>query len=171
MNKILTALALMAGITTPALANIVDDHNQLLNAVGQTGVNVKINPSQCDSQENLYGWYWAAQSELVICQENKVTGSSRQVRWTDEDYDTVRHEAHHVAQDCRDSSLDGNLDAVYKDPIALAVRMLSTRKTDSVIETYRERGSHIVLMELEAFSVADMNDPLEQVGAIERYCF
>jgi hypothetical protein len=93
------------------------------------------------------------------------------VRWTAEDYDTVRHEAHHVAQDCRDSSLDGNLEAVYKDPIALAVRMLSTRKADSVIETYRDRGSHIVLMELEAFSVADMNDPLEQVEDIQRYCF
>ena len=58
-----------------------------------------INPDRCDT-EKAYGWYWAAANELVVCQENKIKGSNAQVEWTEEDYDTLRHEAHHLVQDC-----------------------------------------------------------------------
>ena len=167
------ALATIAAITTtmPALANNINQHNQLLTAVNSTGITTRINPAECDVEPGAFGWYSARNAELVICQENKIKGSSRQVEWTAEDFDTVRHEAHHVAQDCRDNSLNGRLNSVYKDPVGLAADVLNEKFIDGIIESYGSRGKHIVIMELEAFSVAAINDPIEQVQDIKRYCF
>ena len=168
MNKII--LAILTFLAPAGIAGTIDDHNQLLRAVDSTGVTVKINPKRCDEQP-VFGWYWASQSELVICQENKVKGSSRQVEWTAEDLDTVRHEAHHLAQDCRDGKLQGDLDSVYQKPIQFALKVMGKEKGQSIVNSYRSRGEHIVVMELEAFAVAALNDPLEQVGDINTYCF
>lgn len=171
ITRIVTTLAVMPMMfNSPAKADVIDDHNRLLSAVGSTGVVVKINPAECDDDRYL-GWYSAYRNELVICQENKIKGSSQQVRWTAEDLDTVRHESHHLTQDCRDNSLNGRLHAVYTDPIALAAQELTKKKGNWIIDNYAERGPHIVTMELEAFAVAAMNDPLEQVRDIQNYCF
>lgn len=166
---IATLFVLPMMFSSPAKANTIDDHNRLLRAAGAAGVNVKINPSDCDEGQ-YYGWYSAADRELVICQENKIQGSSQQVSWTDEDLDTVRHETHHLVQDCRDYSLNGRLHAVYDDPVGLAAEWLTKRKGLWVIDSYGEKGSHIVTMELEAFAVAAMNDPAEQVRDVRRFC-
>jgi len=172
MNRTLTALATLAMTTSPVMAyDSIPAHNQLLQQVSATGVSVKINPDVCDENSSAFGWYLAAKSELVICQENKITGSTQQVEWTPEDFDTIRHEAHHVTQDCRDGELQGTLAAVYNDPIKLAKEVLGQRHGRSIIESYKHRGAHIVVMELEAFSVASMNDPIEQVADIKTYCF
>ncbi len=172
-TKTIAAVLMLSGflVPAPAEANVVDEHNRLLRAIGATGVVVKINPASCDADEDNYGWYWAAKNELVVCQENKIYGSSRQVPWTAEDFDTIRHEAHHVVQDCRDNSLNGQLHAVYKEPIELARSVLTDRRAEWIIESYGDRGEHIVVMELEAFSVAQMNDPAEQVRDVRQFCF
>lgn len=172
-TKTITAVLMMGSflVPTPAEANVVDDHNRLLRAIGATGVVVKINPASCDADENNYGWYWAANNELVVCQENKIYGSTRQVQWTAEDFDTIRHEAHHVTQDCLDNSLNGKLHAVYKEPIELALSVLTERHAEWIIKHYSKRGEHVVVMELEAFAVAAMNDPAEQVSDIQNFCF
>ena len=172
---IASTLAIMAGSVTPASANTFDDHNHLLDMVKAAGVEVKINPSSCDTMRAM-GWfatYKNGYQELVICQENKVKGSSRQVRWTAEDLDTVRHEAHHLTQDCMDGRLDGSLGSVYKRPIELGYRVMGQRKTHWVAETYGDNGAsaHIQVMEIEAFAVAQMNDPMDQANDIRRYCF
>ena len=171
-SKTITAALMMGGLIAPAsaTANVIDDHNRLLNAVKATGVVVKINPARCDTETSL-GWYWAAKNELVVCQENKIEGSSSQVRWTAEDLDTVRHEAHHLVQDCRDRSLNGSLHAVYTKPVEMSLDVLSRRRAEWIAESYGERGEHIVVMELEAFAVAQMNDPAEQVRDIQNFCF
>ena len=172
--KALSLAALAAAtafIPTTAQARNVDNaHMELARAIVSTGVQLKINPVECKTK-NAMGWYWAARNEMVICQEN--ARGSQEVNWTAEDFDTLRHEAQHLIQDCMNGHLDGNLGSVYKDPIALAKGTLTQRQIKAIIESYAENGAseHIIIMELEAFSVAAMNDPAEQAGDIAKYCF
>lgn len=151
-------------------------HEYLVDAIRSTGIDFKINPRECDSneKENIYGWYWAAQNELVVCQENRRRGSTRQVNWTEEDYDTLRHEAHHLVQDCmtRDKR-DGRLGAVYQNPISVGKQVLGTEDMNQIARVYGKAGAdeHTIIMEIEAFSVAAMNDPIEQVSDVRKFCF
>ena len=170
MIKFFTFLAILASFVSPAKADTVADHNALWEAVESTGTRVRVNPRDCDGDDN-YGWYWARYSELVICQENRVQGDRNQVAWTEEDLDTLRHEAHHLVQDCMDNRLDGRLESVYENPLALAKNTLSRDFAETIVEGYIDKGEHIVIMELEAFSVATINNPLEQVADIKKYCF
>ena len=171
--KALTIAALTAVTTiipTAAEAKNVDRaHMNLAQAAARTGVQLKINPTEC-FKGNTYGWYWAAKNELVICQERRARANV-ETYWTAEDLDTLRHEVQHLVQDCRDGSRNGSLDAVYTSPIELAKNVLGEQGIRSVLNTYSDASDHIKVMELEAFSVAAMNDPMEQVKDIKNYCF
>ena len=176
--KTITALGLAAlAVLSPAKAmargqSNFGHHKQLWNAAAQTGVEMKINTPRCDT-ERAFGWYWAARNELVVCQENKIKGSNQQVEWTEEDYDTLRHEAHHLVQDCMArGNRDGVLGSVYTRPIELGYDVLGKARSHRIAELYAENGAdaHIQVMEIEAFAVAAMNNPLEQVQDIQRYC-
>ena len=172
--KALTLAALAAATafvpTTVQAKNVDNAHMELARAIVSTGVQLKVNPVECKVQ-NAMGWYWAAKNEMVVCQEN--ARGTQEVNWTAEDLDTLRHEAQHLIQDCMNGQLDGNLGSVYKDPIALAKNTLSQRHIQAIINSYTENGAseHIVIMELEAFSVAALNDPSEQASDIAKFCF
>jgi hypothetical protein len=180
MKKFLASFALAAlGVTALPFEVLArgrsnhQDHYRLAETLVATGINFRVNPPRCDTKDNTYGWYWAARNELVVCQENKIYGSTREVNWTEEDYDTLRHEAHHLVQDCMaHGRRDGRLGAVYESPLNLGKEILGTSNMESIGQAYRSQGAdaHTVVMEIEAFSVAAMNDPLEQVRDIQRYC-
>ena len=175
----LKALALATLTTVVGLAPTAEarqsnfqDHVRLAQAAEATGVRVAINVDHCDTQQ-VYGWDWAAANELVVCQENKIKGSNKEVRWTEEDLDTLRHEAHHLVQDCMARGYrDGVLGSVYSEPIALGFKVLGKDRAIHIAELYAENGAneHIQIMEIEAFAVAEINDPMEQVADIQRYC-
>ena len=174
----LAAVTAAAGVVAPAQAAApvatqaeVRNHVQLAEAIKSTGVQFYINPAECNERP-VFGWYWALKNELVVCQElrNPATPGV-QTSWTEEDLDTLRHEAHHLVQDCRDTYLNGRLDAVYTDPIALAEHQLGERRIMGILRAYSDASDHIKVMELEAFSVAAMNDPAEQVRDIQNFCF
>ena len=171
------ALAALTAITTivPTAVeakNVDSAHMNLVRAIRSTGVELKVNTKACheNPDKTLYGWYWAAKNEMVICQEN-ATHYNTETHWTAEDFDTLRHEAQHLIQDCRDGDLNGRLDSVYKEPIKLAVDVLGERKAKSIVKTYSDAPEHIQVMELEAFAVAAMNDPADQANDIRTYCF
>ena len=174
--KALTLAALTTAATFAAPAaqarNVDQAHINLAQAVTATGITVKINPASCDTT-NAMGWYWAANREMVICQENRGRnfGADYEVNWTAEDLDTLRHEAQHLIQDCMDGSLDGSLSSVYKAPIDLGVEILGKDGISRILNAYSEASEHIQVMEIEAFSVAAMNDPAEQTADIAKYCF
>jgi hypothetical protein len=171
--KALTLAALTAAaaiVPTAAEAKNVDQgHMNLAQAAARTGVQIKINPAAC-FKGDTYGWYWAAKNELVICQERRARANV-ETYWTAEDLDTLRHEVQHLVQDCRDGRRNGDLDAVYTEPVALAHKVLGRDGVQNVLETYSDASDHIKVMELEAFAVAAMNDPAEQVRDIQTYCF
>jgi len=171
--KALTLAALTAAaaiVPTAAEAKNVDrGHILLAQAAARTGVQIKINPAAC-FKGDTYGWYWAAKNELVICQERRARANV-ETYWTAEDLDTLRHEVQHLVQDCRDGRRNGDLDAVYTEPVALAHKVLGRDGVQNVLETYSDASDHIKVMELEAFAVAAMNDPAEQARDIQTYCF
>ena len=134
----LATLTAVVGLAPAAQArqSNFEHHQMLWQAAEATGVRVAINVARCDT-EPAYGWYWAAANELVVCQENKIPGSNKEVRWTEEDLDTLRHEVHHLVQDCRDGLRQGNLDAVYTKPIQFGVNVLGRDRAVRIAETLR----------------------------------
>ena len=174
MNRIsrvaLATVTALATLTPSVLAQSnYGDHMVLGDAVRSTGISLKINPLRCWSKA-AYGWYYAARNEMVICQENKLKVDV-EARWTEEDLDTLRHEAQHLIQDCMDGERQGTLGSVYKEPIQLAKEVLGSERIGTILLEYSHVSDHIKVMELEAFSVATMNVPLEQAQDIKRYCF
>lgn len=168
----LTALATVATTAIPAVAQRKSNysHHVLLGqAIRSTGVNYKINPAEC-WEGSFFGYYWALKNRFVVCQEYKVSVGVEE-DWTEEDLDTVRHEAQHLVQDCLDGERQGALGSVYKDPLALAKNILGDRGIRGVLKAYSDKSDHVKVMELEAFSVAAMNEPLEQVKDIRNFCF
>ena len=167
------ALALPLTMAGPASAGELDSrHTELADAVESTGVTLYINPTEvCDQEDAPMGLYSGTHKVMVVCQDNRVAGSEKVVRWTSNDLDTLRHETQHLIQDCVDGSLDGELDAVYREPVALAHEVLGVRGIRSIVRVYDEAPDHVILLELEAFSVAAMDDTTEQVADVARYCF
>ena len=177
MNFILKALSgLAAGVlvSSPVSANThsayFQDHIRLAEAVESIGVEFKVNPIECARDSNTYGWYHGYRGELVVCQENGYAGGPP-VAWSREDLDTLRHEAHHMVQDCMDGVMDGSLDNVYQDPVGLGKDIIGTQGINSIMRVYSDVPEWRQIMEIEAFSVATMNDPREQISDIQTYCF
>ena len=175
MNKTttitLSALTALATLAPGALAgqSNYNHHITLGQVVRSTGITFKINPSEC-WEKGAFGWYWAYRNEFVICQEGKRSVGV-EATWSEEDLDTLRHEAQHLIQDCMDGSRQGSLNSVYKEPLELAKEILGHESIGSILEAYSDKSDHIKVMELEAFSVAAMNDPLEQARDIQKFCF
>ena len=173
-TRLATAAAVLPlTLAGPASAGQLDrGHAELADAVDAAGVTLLINPPEiCDQEDAPMGLYSGTHKLMVVCQDNRVAGSEKVVTWTANDLDTLRHEAHHLIQDCVDGSLDGELESVYREPVRLAYEVLGVRGIRSIVKAYDEAPDHIVLLELEAFSVAAMDDTAEQVADVGRFCF
>jgi hypothetical protein len=164
------ALAAVSLLGNSAQASTMAAHEVLFNTVESTGVSINVNPSIC-WEDDAYGWYHSSSQTLVICQEQKTTVNV-QTNWTEEDLDTLRHEAHHMVQDCRiGSTTDGKLVPVYEYPVTLAKEVMGEQSIPEIAAAYPQLSKEGVILELEAFAVAAMNDPIEQVQDIRNYCF
>ena len=164
MKKFLySALAGLSALATatPSLAgNTYQDHVDLFNALQEVGVTIKLNhKGRCASGETD-GGYASDLAFMVICQDNAVAGGP-QVDWTENDLDTLRHEAHHVVQDCNEGTLsDGELGVFFWEEGKLAewLNMSSWSRSELVelSRMLREQGLSWdeVKIELEAYTVA-----------------
>ncbi len=176
--KQLLAITALFAMAPAALAgpryNLNQAHRNLIEAVQSTGTVVKVNPTTCyrGDGSKLYGWYWATNKELVICQSNSdVSNLNTVIDFTAEDLDTLRHESQHLIQDCMDGTLQGSLDTVYKTPLIMGKKVMGPDEVFRVIEAYKDLSVERQILEVEAFAVARMNDPDEQVSDIKKYCF
>jgi len=166
-----TIAAASVAVAPNAHASSFEAHQQLWATLASTGLELKLNPAECAEEPNIFGWYSGVQDELVICQELSTT-PGEEVAWTAEDLDTLRHEAHHFVQDCmRGAPMDHDLGVVYEQPLELAKDVLSLTHRATIVSLYEKYGSKVVVLELEAFAVAAINDPAEQVRDIKAFCF
>lgn len=174
IKKTLGIIASVAlGCFNPANATpeYFQEHEQLIHAVESVGVTVQINSVYCNG--SFQGMYEPERRVVTICQDYGTQGGP-EVSWTEDDLNTLRHEAHHVTQGCMiGHNNDGLLGRVYFDPDALVQSQLSSAQVRAIISRYRAAGfdNYVINLELEAFAVAEMNDAAEQVKDINRFCF
>ena len=174
VRNILTGLVAALMTATPSFAgNTLQDHNELVDTLQEAGVTVKVNPRDCSPE--FHGYYNRKEVVLAICQDHAKPGG-RQVRWTANDLDTLRHEAQHVIQDCMVGGLgDLQSDTYFTlDDLKefLAKSSLTAENIETIIESYIEQGAteEVVIMELEAFAVATDIDAESISKAVERMC-
>jgi len=172
MFKALFTALLVAGVASPVVAaptyedrGTIDEHIELLSTIQELGVNVIINDHlTCTEQKDLAGYWHGARRTFALCQEH-IRRSSNPV-WTgevilasDDDLDTIRHEAHHVVQDCMDGRLDGGLQSFFNnEDLVTFLDGYPDWKEDKIISTYREDGAsnRVIKHEVEAWAVADL---------------
>ena len=179
MKKFLTALVASVITLAPtgvmAGNNNMEEHQQLWDTLSDIGVTTLVNDSRyCD--KDVMGLYHTYKRTLVVCQELARVNNGRMIEWTDEDLDTLRHEAHHVVQDCLDRYLgDGHLSVLFDGPGQLRqfyTGILSQRKIDWIVRNYSKNGgnSKVVRLELEAFAVAQGVGPVSIANALTSQC-
>ena len=153
---ILTAVS-VCGLS--ASGGIKEEHDVLLESLESIGVRVWFNHSDC-RERDIDGLYNSVLRKLVICQDNAKWATDRMIAMTANDYDTLRHEAHHVIQDCVSGELgDGLLGDLFKDPEdynAFIENALGREKAEAVDRVYTSQGADrlTVLLEMEAFAMA-----------------
>ena len=168
--------ALAAALGVPATAaptvSSVSDHIILVEALERVGVTVVLNsPAYCDSE--TAGSYHSSERVLTVCQEGATRAYADQ-GWTAYDLDTLRHEAHHVVQDCLAGGLgDSDFDALFNDEHdfeEFVTGSLTKDEIDWILESYSEAPPHVILHELEAFAAAKSVRPETIAEAVENHC-
>ena len=168
----LAALCLTGATAVPTVAaptyedrDNIQEHIELLNTLDDMGVNVQINnPHICSHERGVAGFWMGSERLFVLCQEEVrnaklpvYTGNI--VLASDDDLDTIRHEAHHVIQDCMNGRLDGDL-VTYLDEENSEefLEFYPDWKEEHIATQYREDGAseHVVQLEIEAWAVADL---------------
>lgn len=170
----LAALTGLAGLgfASPAIAKTyeerIDDHVALVGALIVNGVEFEVNPEECDGTYS--GYYNGQHRVLVVCQDNSYGGGPT-VTWTENDLDTIRHEAAHFTQDCLvGGDHDGRLENLL--PARDSIQQLGERVALTIAKTYSEAGygRKDIELEFEAFAMAGLDNPLLQVEAINKFC-
>ena len=170
-TKVLIALALSSSaIITPAKAVNFGNHSELIESIRSTNTEFLVNPKECNEYDFM-GWYNGESKTIVICQENRKEKIDEAVNWTEEDLDTIRHEAQHLIQDCMDGELNHKLTHVYKKPIQLADNKFDDEMMNWLSENYKDYALKDAILEFEAWAVASMNDPEMQSNDIKHFCF
>ena len=172
LTAILGATQLITG-AQPVSANTgtFAEHKQLWEAISDVGVTRNINhPQVCDGE--TAGIYVSRIRAIVICQENMIKPNI-ETTWTPEDLDTLRHEAHHIIQDCVGGGIGNNrLENVFegRELGQFVSSTLEDRKVDFIISAYEDKSEDIVLLEIEAFAVADSISATRLADTLVKYC-
>ena len=176
MKNFLRAVILAAGLAcAPAMAgNTIEDHQELWRAVERAGVSVNLNhPEHCKG--GVAGWYSSPQRILMVCQ-NFSEKPFDHVVWTDDDLDTLRHEAQHVLQDCALGGVgDGYLVSILDDEFLAEVAHengMTVQDIRDIQERYRRGGANdkVIRQEVEAFIVARGIDASVLATALDKHC-
>ena len=175
MKKVLATIAAavsVLAVSAPAEARTMAAHNRLWHALESKGVSITLNPPEC-KMASYAGYYRDPVKKIVICQTHGVDGSYQQTNWTANDLDTLRHEAHHVVQSCiADGMANNSLGTIYVKPFLFARQFFGTYQINNIMSVYKDRGAseHVAVLEVEAFAVAEMNNPDQQVADLNKYC-
>lgn len=155
MRHFLTAALLattMLGSVSPALA-ISDataaQHNELISALTEVGIKVYTDGAVCHKRP-LSGFYHSPSKSLVLC-----NNGSREM--TEENLDTLRHEAIHAIQDCK-NGIQGDriLHRVLKPGTVQSLAQKHGINLDRIKTVYKSHGAsqEVIQLEYEAFTGA-----------------
>ena len=176
---ILGSIITIASLVVPVpevKADTHEEHRELWSALQEVGIDTRVNLAGLCDDGDTDGAYFYMRSTLVVCQDNANTFGAKEVGWTPNDYDTLRHEAHHVVQDCLAGGLaDGKSTLLFNDFDELkefVYGILTEEQVNSIITGYREDGApdDVILRELEAFAVASGVSASSITTAVTEVC-
>ena len=154
----------------------IQQHNDLVQVVRSTGTQVFVNHPVCEDT-GADGMYYAGPNVLVICQDNAKQAKKfdgKEVAWTYNDLDTIRHEAQHMIQDCVAGFHNGNLKPMFSDDerAEFARAALGDDMVNRIAYTYSRNGAsrEVIELEFEAFSVAAVVAPYYIAEAVVKAC-
>ena len=169
MNKVLIGIASIL-FAAPVNANVMEEHRRIIDAT-ETYVSFSVNTFYC-FQRNVHGYYMR-DGQVVVCQDNKEK-VGQMVEWTENDYDTLRHESHHLIQDCKAGTIgDFVSEPMFEgEEYEVVINALGPKKVNDIRHTYQQSGSdeRDIAMEIQAFAVATFVSPRSIAEAIHTYC-
>ena len=169
MNKFLTALAALALCPpTFAFSEDVNRHQPLFDAVNSV-TSISLNKFECFEKSGFSGYYNRGDGKVVVCQDQR-TKVGVQVEWTPNDLDTLRHEAHHLIQDCVSGEVADFSSSLYLDDVESSVRAIGGDKAARIVEVYNDFDNDTIEMEIEAFAVAEIVPPEKIAEVILKVC-
>ena len=152
-----------------------EEHIVLWNSLQSAGVTTLLNdPEWCSNGSD--GLYYSRDRVLVVCQDNSSPISSKEVNWTSNDLDTLRHEAHHVLQDCLEGRLGDSETKLLFEEEGEFFNFINNRLTQeqvrNIVEAYEEQGASddVIIKEIEAFAVASSTSPAVIADGINSLC-
>jgi len=173
LSTVSSLSAVLLSFLQPAFANVPFDnlpneYKPLYSAINGAGVELKFSDSHqtCKGSEGLY---LRDKAIILVC-------SSGFPNWSPNSLDTLRHEAHHVLQDCRaGDGVGGNIGLFFSsiaDLQAFIHSSLSMPKIDQIVNSYTAVNTppRVILLELEAFAAANTVGPLKTAKAISNLC-
>ena len=171
MKRLLAGLMALSLGGLPVEA-IEEDHRRLRSSLEEVGITVLINPLDCWSEE-MNGYYAPSASVLGICQD-QAQKPGNEVEWTENDYDTLRHEAQHVIQDCLEGKHGDGLSRIEHPDQKELMQFVRSVYTDAQIRMisswYEGVPGSVMLMELEAFAVAETAEASQISGKVVDLC-
>ena len=177
MRRLLALAGALVVGASPSLAMTAEEkqqHIQLVDALIGSNISLVINePPYCSKKDRYYGAFIPSKRLVVICQTQKDTFDGLIVQWTSEDLDTLRHEAHHVIQDCMDGSVDGYMKLFFdKDVLASILAKYPASQVRRISNVYAQAGlsPYEIMLELEAFAVASEIDAATIGNAVSKLC-
>ena len=175
-SKVTSALAGVTLLLSPSVkAETHEDHLTLWDSLEENGIQVVINEPEICNDDDIAGFYIPKLNVLGICQDNRKVISNTEVEWTPNDYDTLRHEAQHAIQDCISGLNNDDSELLFdqKDRFMKFITdTLTAQQIEQIIKMYSQRGAsdEVILMELEAFAVASLNNPLTIAKGVNELC-
>ena len=161
--------------TSARATGAFEDHIVLWRSLQSAGVTTLLNdPEWCSDGSD--GLYFSRDRVLVVCQDNASSLSSKEVNWTSNDLDTLRHEAHHVLQDCLEGRLGDSESKLLFDEEGEFFKFINNRLTQeqvrNIVEAYERQGApdDVIIKEIEAFAVASSTPPTVIADGINTLC-
>ena len=156
-QKIASSVVGLSLLTIPGVSAKMDSsHDELRKALNDVGVKVILNETDlCDGSKS--GMYSPDYNAIIICQDDRIETSDQEVEWTENDYDTLRHESQHIVQDCMEGIDNNKMSLFFSNEIEyleFVVMGLTKSEFFQIVESYRSFDNDIILNELEAFAVA-----------------
>ena len=175
----LKSLLCVGVLMTPTLFSVPvnatpEDHRYLAETIQSLGVPLTLN-SKVHCLKGESGSYFSA-GFMIICQDHRKD-DGKQVSWTENDLDTLRHEAHHMIQDCAKGTIGDRKMSLMFDNEKEFTRFISNsgytqQQLQQIIKHYQKQGvtGYDLLIELEAFAVARSIPANLIADKLKEYC-
>ena len=172
---------LLSILPSPANADYdatLSNHKVLIESIKSVGVRFYMNPPSCDvaKKKDIGGIYLHESGRMVICQDD-YDGKIPKVKWTENDFDTLRHEAQHIVQDCVAGEIgDGKMSRMFGNGEQFKIFVeasLTEEYVASIYHAYTEEMKvtpYQASMELEAYATANSIPALDISRKLREFC-